>query len=41
MSLKTKDTERKQYKEKHGIMTQDERDRMMKNQQAAAAAARK
>jgi hypothetical protein len=31
-SLKAKDTERKAYKEKHGIMTQEERERMMKNQ---------
>lgn len=29
-SLKTKDSERKQYKEKHGIMTQEEREKMMK-----------
>ena len=36
MSLKTKDNERKAYKEKHGIMTQEERERMMKNQQQAA-----
>ena len=36
MSLKSKDTERKAYKEKHGIMTQEERERMMKQQQVAA-----
>ncbi len=31
-SLKQKDGERKVYKEKHGIMTQEEREAMMKNQ---------
>lgn len=31
-SLKAKDAERRVYKEKHGIMTQEERDAMMKNQ---------
>lgn len=31
-SLKTKDAERKAYKEKHGIMTQEEREAMMKRQ---------
>jgi hypothetical protein len=34
-SLKAKDGERKAYKEKHGIMTQEERERMMKNQSSA------
>ena len=28
-SLKTKDSERKQYKEKHGIMTQEERENVL------------
>ena len=36
ISLKSKDTERKAYKEKHGIMTQEERERTMKQQQVAA-----
>eukprot|EP01031_Cornospumella_fuschlensis_P038307 gene38307-46550_t len=31
-SLKTKDAERRAYKEKHGIMTQEEREAMLKNQ---------
>eukprot|EP01035_Chromulina_nebulosa_P016854 gene16854-22340_t len=31
-SLKTKDNERRAYKEKHGIMTQEEREAMMKQQ---------
>mmetsp|Transcript_4620 Transcript_4620/g.5057 ORF Transcript_4620/g.5057 Transcript_4620/m.5057 type:complete len:128 (+) Transcript_4620:78-461(+) len=31
-SLKQKDNERRVYKEKHGIMTQEEREAMMKNQ---------
>ena len=31
-SLKQKDEERRQYKEKYGIMTQEEREAMMKNQ---------
>jgi hypothetical protein len=31
-SLKQKDGERKAYKEKHGIMTQEEREAMLKNQ---------
>eukprot|EP01039_Chlorochromonas_danica_P001799 gene1797-1965_t len=31
-SLKSKDSERRAYKEKYGIMTQEERDAMMKNQ---------
>eukprot|EP01040_Poterioochromonas_malhamensis_P019704 gene19704-23344_t len=31
-SLKEKDEERRQYKEKYGIMTQEEREAMMKNQ---------
>lgn len=31
-SLKSKDAERKAYKEKHGIMTQEEREAMMKRQ---------
>ena len=29
-TLKSKDKDRKAYKEKHGIMTQDERNAMMK-----------
>lgn len=33
-SLKTKDAERKAYKEKHGIMTQEERENAMKKQGA-------
>eukprot|EP00428_Durinskia_dybowskii_P078974 CAMPEP_0170355126 /NCGR_PEP_ID=MMETSP0117_2-20130122/479_1 /TAXON_ID=400756 /ORGANISM="Durinskia baltica, Strain CSIRO CS-38" /LENGTH=124 /DNA_ID=CAMNT_0010609149 /DNA_START=53 /DNA_END=427 /DNA_ORIENTATION=+ len=33
-TLKTKDAERKVYKEKHGIMTQEERENMMKKQGA-------
>ncbi len=33
-SLKSKDGERKAYKEKHGIMTQEEREAVMKRQQA-------
>ena len=33
-SLKTKDAERKTYKEKHGIMTQEERENAMKKQGA-------
>jgi hypothetical protein len=33
-SLKTKDAQRKAYKEKHGIMTQEERENMMKKQAA-------
>mmetsp|Transcript_25546 Transcript_25546/g.35130 ORF Transcript_25546/g.35130 Transcript_25546/m.35130 type:complete len:126 (-) Transcript_25546:127-504(-) len=33
-SLKAKDNERRVYKEKHGIMTQDEREAAMKNQAA-------
>jgi len=43
--LKTKDEERRAYKEKHGIMTQEEREAMLKKQareaekEAAAAAA--
>ena len=32
LSLKSKDQERKIYKEKHGIMTQEEREAMMKSQ---------
>lgn len=32
-SLKSKDGERKAYKEKHGIMTQEEREAVMKKQQ--------
>ena len=35
-SLKEKDAERKAYKEKHGIMTQEERDNEMKKAQRAA-----
>jgi prefoldin subunit 2 len=35
-SLKEKDAERKAYKEKHGIMTQEERDNEMKRQQRAS-----
>ena len=35
-SLKEKDEERKTYKEKHGIMTQEERDNEMKRQQRQA-----
>mmetsp|Transcript_30793 Transcript_30793/g.51516 ORF Transcript_30793/g.51516 Transcript_30793/m.51516 type:complete len:128 (+) Transcript_30793:106-489(+) len=35
-TLKKKDEERKAYKEKHGIMTQDEREAMMKRQQQQA-----
>jgi hypothetical protein len=31
-TLKTKDAERKGFKEKHGIMTQEERDAAMKRQ---------
>eukprot|EP01036_Dinobryon_divergens_P026180 gene26182-34798_t len=31
-SLKAKDTERRQYKDKHGIMTQEEREAAMRNQ---------
>jgi len=31
-SLKTKDNERRAYKDKHGIMTQEEREAMMKQQ---------
>lgn len=31
-SLKQKDNERRIYKEKHGIMTQEEREAMMKNE---------
>lgn len=31
-SLKQKDDERRQYKEKYGIMTQEEREAMLKNQ---------
>jgi hypothetical protein len=31
-SLKQKDAERRTYKEKHGIMTQEEREAMLKNQ---------
>ena len=34
-SLKEKDAERKAYKEKHGIMTQEERDNEMKKAQRA------
>lgn len=34
-SLKSKDGERKAYKEKHGIMTQEEREAVMKRQQGA------
>ena len=30
-TLKTKDAERKAYKEKYGIMTQEERENMMKS----------
>lgn len=33
-SLKQKDAERKAYKEKHGIMTQEEREAMLKKQGA-------
>jgi len=33
-SLKSKDGERKAYKEKHGIMTQEEREAVMKRQPA-------
>lgn len=33
-TLKYKDTERKTFKEKHGIMTQDERNAMMKKKAA-------
>lgn len=29
-SFKTKDAERREYKQKHGIMTQEERDAIMK-----------
>ena len=29
-SFKTKDAERREYKQKHGIMTQEERDQIMK-----------
>ena len=36
--MKTKDTERRAYKEKHGIMTQEERENMMKNAAKAGAA---
>jgi prefoldin subunit 2 len=32
-SMKQKDAERKEFKEKHGIMTQEEREREMKKQQ--------
>ena len=35
-SLKEKDAERKAYKEKHGIMTQEERENEMKRQQRQA-----
>jgi prefoldin subunit 2 len=35
-TLKEKDTERKAYKEKHGIMTQEERENEMKRQQRQA-----
>ena len=35
-SLKEKDAERKAYKEKHGIMTQEERENEMKRQQRMA-----
>eukprot|EP01038_Epipyxis_sp_PR26KG_P009205 gene9205-12415_t len=34
-TLKTKDNERREYKEKHGIMTQEEREAMMKSQNKA------
>jgi prefoldin subunit 2 len=37
-SLKTKDAERKAYKEKHGIMTQEEREAIMKKQGAVKQA---
>jgi hypothetical protein len=35
LSLKSKDAERKAYKDKHGIMTQEEREAMLKRQQQA------
>jgi len=35
-TLKEKDAERLVYKEKHGIMTQEEREQMMKQQQQGA-----
>lgn len=38
-SLKQKDEERRQYKEKYGIMTQEEREAMMKNQNKLASKA--
>jgi hypothetical protein len=33
-TLKSKDKDRKAFKEKHGIMTQDERNAMMKRRSA-------
>lgn len=36
-SLKIKDSERRAYKDKHGIMTQEERDARLKAQAQAAA----
>ena len=37
-TLKTKDSERRAYKEKHGIMTQEERENMMKSAAKTGAA---
>ena len=37
-NLKSKDAERKAYKEKHGILTQDEREAMMKKNKAIKSA---
>lgn len=37
-TLKDKDAERKAYKEKHGIMTQEEREAVMKKQKAIKSA---
>ncbi len=37
-TLKDKDAERKAYKEKHGIMTPEERDAMMKKNKAVKSA---
>jgi hypothetical protein len=37
LSLKERDEERLAYKEKHGIMTQEEREAAMKHQQSGKA----
>ena len=36
-TLQSKDEERRTYKEKYGIMTQEERDRILKSQATAKA----